>query len=410
MRASAVRSAITAMAVVMAAPLTSGLAIPDSGNSNTNYMAAAPDPGADTVRILVCGDSISQGREGDFTWRYRLWEWFHNNSNAQSTTSTSPARLPQPSSSSSSSSTSSSSSKDGNSYPAIQYVGPFNGTLPASVNAWEVDPTSPQTWGTYHPTVSPLFSPGGGSSHFAVYGRPAWQDIEPLHAQVTAHRPDVLVLHLGFNDIGWWGNSAADLVLSVQRLVFNARVARPDIKVLIADVSHRLTVAGREDVEASTNEYNALLDAKAAEWWTAGSPVEVVRVSKVYDCQVTACPAGIDGLHPNALGDFQIARAYTQVLHDKFHYGAAPLEVPPADTIPGFAASSSSFSSPQTGGGGKLNGLAPSPPVGFLAAGAALLCLLLVTALRPEWGGRLRRGRFGFGGVMKGRYHLLPSR
>lgn len=120
--------------------------------------------------------------------------------------------------------------------------------------------------------------------------------------------------------------------------------------------------------------------------------------------QVAACPAGIDGLHPNSLGDFQIARAYTQVLHDKFHYGTAPLEVPSPDTIPGFVAPSSQ------GANGKLvGGHEPSPPVTFLAAGAGLLSLVLVAALRPEWV-RLRSRRFGLGSVMKGRYHLLPSR
>lgn len=273
---------------MMAVPLTSGLAVPNTGTDSSSPSAAiASSPDTTTVRILVCGDSISQGREGDFTWRYRLWEWFHNNSNAQSTTTTttpsSADRQPQPSPSSSSS-TSPSANNNKNIYATIQYVGPFNGTLPASVDAINVDPTNPQTWGTYHPSVSPLFSPGGGSSHFAVYGRPAWQDIEPLHAQVTEHRPDIVVLHLGFNDIGWWGNNATDLIVSIQRLVFIARLARPDVKVLIADVSHRLAVAGREDIEASTDQYNALLDAKAAEWWTPDSPIEVVKVSKVYDC------------------------------------------------------------------------------------------------------------------------------
>ncbi|KAH8766181.1 SGNH hydrolase-type esterase domain-containing protein [Diaporthe sp. PMI_573] len=362
----------------MAAPLTNGLALPEAATDSDPFSAAiASSADTNTVRILVCGDSISQGREGDFTWRYRLWEWFHNNSKTHADTA----------------------NNNKNTYPTIQYVGPFNGTLPASVDAIDVDPTNPQTWGTYHPTVSPLFSPGGGSSHFAVYGRPAWQDIEPLHGQVTTHRPDVLVLHLGFNDIGWWGNNATDLIFSVQRLVFNARLARPDIKILIADVSHRLGVSGREDIEGITNQYNDLLDASAAQWWTEGSPVEVVKVSKVYDCQVTACPAGIDGLHPNSLGEFQIARAYTQVLHDKFHYGAAPLEVPSPDTIPGFLASSSS----------SVGGPAAHPPVTFLAAAAGLFSFVLIAALRPEWL-RLRRGRFGLGGVMKGRYHLLPSR
>jgi len=31
-------------------------------------------PGA--ISMMVVGDSISQGGEGDWTWRYRLWEWF----------------------------------------------------------------------------------------------------------------------------------------------------------------------------------------------------------------------------------------------------------------------------------------------------------------------------------------------
>lgn len=271
---------------LMAAHLASGLALPGvATDSDPSSAAIASNADTNTVRILVCGDSISQGREGDFTWRYRLWEWFHNNSETQSmSTPSAQNHPPQPSSSSSSTSTGTTSNGK-YIYPTIQYVGPFNGTLPASVDAINVDPTNPQTWGTYHPTVSPLFSPGGGSSHFAVYGRPAWQDIEPLHEQVTTHRPHILVLHLGFNDIGWWGNNANDLILSVQRLVFNARLARPDIKILIADVSHRLAVAGREDIEGITNQYNDLLHTNAAAWWTEGSPVEVVKVSKVYDCE-----------------------------------------------------------------------------------------------------------------------------
>ena len=28
---------------------------------------------------MVVGDSISHGFEGDYTWRYRLWQWFQSN-------------------------------------------------------------------------------------------------------------------------------------------------------------------------------------------------------------------------------------------------------------------------------------------------------------------------------------------
>jgi hypothetical protein len=46
--------------------------------TTTSYPSVPPDieirPGA--ISMMVVGDSISQGGEGDWTWRYRLWEWF----------------------------------------------------------------------------------------------------------------------------------------------------------------------------------------------------------------------------------------------------------------------------------------------------------------------------------------------
>jgi hypothetical protein len=28
------------------------------------------------ISVMIVGDSITQGLEGDWTWRYRIWEWF----------------------------------------------------------------------------------------------------------------------------------------------------------------------------------------------------------------------------------------------------------------------------------------------------------------------------------------------
>jgi len=28
------------------------------------------------MRVMIVGDSMTCGAEGDFTWRYRIWEWF----------------------------------------------------------------------------------------------------------------------------------------------------------------------------------------------------------------------------------------------------------------------------------------------------------------------------------------------
>src|ERR1051325_8984064 len=46
------------------------------------------------IKVMVVGDSISHGRQGDRTWRYRLWEWFRQQN------------------------------------VSIQFVGPFKGTVP----------------------------------------------------------------------------------------------------------------------------------------------------------------------------------------------------------------------------------------------------------------------------------------
>lgn len=203
------------------------------------------------VKILVCGDSISQGSENDFTWRYRLWEWFQQSSTTTTT-------------------------------PALKFVGPYNGTFP-SIKPPASDPPVPATTGPYHPSVSPAFLTN--SAHFAVYGRPAWQDVDLIAAQVTAHTPDVVILHLGFNDIGWWGTPPALLIQHVQQLVWNARSARRNVTVLVADVSHRLLVSGREEIPVATEEYNALLGRKVSEWTHEDSPVVLVRVSEEYDCE-----------------------------------------------------------------------------------------------------------------------------
>ncbi|CAN8104308.1 unnamed protein product [Discula destructiva] len=326
---------------------------------------------SDTIKILVCGDSISQGREYDFTWRYRLWEWFQQQQQQQHAANT-PITI-----------------------PSLQYVGPYDGTLPSSStplnSAATFDPSVPQTWGAYHPTVSPAFWSADGSgrkpnasAHFAVYGRPAHLDVDLIGDQVRTHAPDVVVLHLGINDIGWWGSTPETLARSVQLLVFNARVARPNVAVLIADVSHRLQIGGREDIPVTTDAYNALLADKVAEWTLPESPVVIVPVSKEYDCHVDACPAGIDGLHPNALGDFQIARAYTKVLHKEFGFGAGLLTVPPLVSIPGMEAADGDSD-------GHLHRAVP--PVGVFAVVSVACLAVVVGALR-----RMRRRRRGAAG------------
>lgn len=43
-----------------------------------NEASSPLDSRAVAISVMVVGDSMTQGKEGDWTWRYRLWEWFND--------------------------------------------------------------------------------------------------------------------------------------------------------------------------------------------------------------------------------------------------------------------------------------------------------------------------------------------
>lgn len=64
------------LAGVQGSPVSTA-AIPESllGNA-TSGRSTSLTGRASTINVMIVGDSITQGHEGDWTWRYRLWEWF----------------------------------------------------------------------------------------------------------------------------------------------------------------------------------------------------------------------------------------------------------------------------------------------------------------------------------------------
>lgn len=43
-----------------------------------NDSSTVLDSRSNGISVMIVGDSITQGKEGDWTWRYRLWEWFND--------------------------------------------------------------------------------------------------------------------------------------------------------------------------------------------------------------------------------------------------------------------------------------------------------------------------------------------
>jgi lysophospholipase L1-like esterase len=269
-------------------------------------------PPAAPIKVMVVGDSMTQGAEGDWTWRYRLWEWFHDHG------------------------------------VKVDFVGPYTGTHSPDVAG---PPVAPPVAGEPVPAPAPPSVNGGyatgswppplfDSDHFAVWGRQAAQDKDLIYDQVAQFKPDYLLVGLGFNDMGWFVSGPEGTLGSIKTLVDRARAAKPDIKFALANVPQRTRIGGREDLPVNTTSYNDMLKNAIPSWSTPTSPVALVDWAGNYGCGLDSCPAAYDGLHPNALGEYQIARAFELTLHGSYRLGdvvpAVPADIPVRPTpVPG---------------------------------------------------------------------------
>ncbi|GKT94899.1 fibronectin type III domain-containing protein [Colletotrichum tofieldiae] len=254
------------------------------GDSIENYTAP--------IRVMIVGDSMSQGREGDFTWRYRLWQWLKQEK------------------------------------VDFEFVGPYRGTKspdeprppqpPALTNELMPDANVPIDRGGY--AVGVHFD----SYHFSVWGQQVTQCKNVVQDQVERFRPDYILVMLGFNDMGWGVADAEGTIAAMKQLIDRARAAKPEIKFAIADVPQRIPVDGTEKLIPMVDRYNQLLQISVKKWGTHVSAVELIEIRDGYDC----AHGSYDGLHPNALGEFQIARAFSQSLIRRYSIGTHDLDIP----------------------------------------------------------------------------------
>lgn len=251
------------------------------------------------LKVMVVGDSMSQGYEGDWTWRYRLWEWFKKE------------------------------------HIDVDFVGPYQGTRPQeSPKPPPVPPlqgeapppaqSAPVTSGAYATGVAKDFDP----DHFSVWGRQAAQDQKLIAEQVAKYQPDLLLVGLGFNDMGWFVSGPEGTLDSMRTLVDQARAAKPDLDLAVANVPQRTFIGGRDDLPVNTTKYNSMLAAAIPSWNNDKSRVALVDWAGNYSCDTHDCPAGYDGLHPNALGEYQIAQAFVRTLHDSYGLGSQLIDIP----------------------------------------------------------------------------------
>ncbi|EHL01048.1 hypothetical protein M7I_3010 [Glarea lozoyensis 74030] len=231
--------------------------------------ALRPDVNIVPLRVLVAGDSISQGLESMHTWRYRLWEWFQANN------------VP------------------------VTFVGPFRQTrlqpldlsvgvpLPAPRNSDELNGPNAMDHG-YAFDVEPEFL-RTGSAHFSIWGREVAQNIDIISRQIQEYRPDYLLIELGFNDLAWGSRQPDEAVLLMEQFIGKAREMSPELRFAVANVPQRSKVG---DLDIRTGQYNEKLREAIPKWSRPGSPVELVEFMEAYSSKNV----------PDSLGTLCMAR------------------------------------------------------------------------------------------------------
>jgi lysophospholipase L1-like esterase len=233
-------------------------------------LVAQPAHAADPLRILLTGDSITHGRHGDYTWRYRLDREFRRQS------------------------------------VAVDFVGSRRG---------------PFVQAGYQSASYAV--PGFDSDHFAQYGVALRHMIRSIGPEVREQQPDVVVLAAGINDFRHYGDDpdiVADTAGFLREWIDAVRDAKPDTRILLSPVL-QVDTPKSATLNPQSSAYNQQLRAIAADETSTASPITVATTDQGWN------PYGVmayDGLHPSATGETFIAQRIAEALHREGFLPAAP--------------------------------------------------------------------------------------
>jgi fibronectin type 3 domain-containing protein len=234
--------------------------------SPTPCAPVAGQPSGGSPRLMVVGDSISQGSSGDYTWRYRLYEHLVANGLTP------------------------------------QMVGPYN---------WLFNNvTSVQGDCTY---ADPVFE----TAHDAVWGRMLADEMATIQAEVGASQPDYLLVLIGINDLAFGRTDVPGTEANLKTFVANARAANPNLRIVLGDLLPKLAMTST--LASAVTQYNTDLPTIASQLSTASSPVVVVDDASAIDPSADLW----DGTHPNANGEVKIAAGFANALASDFGLGSA---------------------------------------------------------------------------------------
>ena len=210
--------------------------------------------------MLLTGDSITHGRHGDFTWRYRLDREFRRQG------------------------------------VAFDLVG-------SSSTVFQDSGFPPSTYA----------DPNFDRDHFARAGWELREMVPRIRDEVRDQQPDVVVLEAGINDFRHHQTDptiVASTEVALRAWIANVRLGKSDTRILLSPVLPVDTPISA-DVNPKIAEYNQGMREIAAELDTDASPITVATTEQGWD---PTGPMAWDGLHPSAVGETFIAARIAQAL------------------------------------------------------------------------------------------------
>lgn len=216
-------------------------------------IASAAD--ATPARVLIVGDSVTQGYRGDFTWRYFAWRGLDEAG------------------------------------ASVDFVGSRTGPF-------FVHPDGAWDWNYLGDDA--YADPDFDQDHSAFYGGRLGSDgnlfYEPIADQVDAQRPDLIVSLWGINDLAHRDDGPEDLISTYRRWVHEARTVDPHVDFVVGQLPY--------DWIDEVPEFNRLLVELAEDLSTPTSTVLVAQMDEPY----TRGADSIDRVHPTTEGQRKIAR------------------------------------------------------------------------------------------------------
>ncbi len=222
-----------------------------------------------SMRFTFVGDSMTIGRAGDVTWRYRMWRHLS-------------AVLDAP----------------------FAIVGPRSALYDAEADA-----------AVSHAYGAPDF-PVEARAHLAGWGE-GWLHMAPVIADVVAgHRTDVLLVSLGLIDLGFYTDSDRT-ARNARAFVAAARTANPRVRMVLLPVIPNIRAESDAPFAAECDRFNELLAKAVADLDDPMSPLLLASRPPGYDIHRDT----YDGTHPGPTGEHLLAGAFADAMHQAWGLG-----------------------------------------------------------------------------------------